>query len=272
VVLGAVGFVFGGAVEAGKGRQRAVLDAKALSGDVTKSREQLKSIADKVEAGKNSLLKDKKFPDTLAKELGAINVDFDGNKLAGVRFSGFRQETTAQLIEYITQVQAINDRKTAVLGLLSRTQKPITEQLAAGQKVTISYAVFLGGGVADPSKNPFAMLAPLQKPIEAANAGAITIPDEINATDVVAHKPIKAPKYTSGNLEKASAMYVLPKSIEAACPTETAGAVAQLASQLGRLINDIRGEQPAAGADPVDAKPGLLDRADKLVGGLNSVH
>ena len=40
--------------------------------------------------------------DTLAKDLSAINVDFDGTKLAGVRFSGFSQETTTGLIEFIS--------------------------------------------------------------------------------------------------------------------------------------------------------------------------
>jgi hypothetical protein len=271
VVLGAIGYIAGGALEASKGRQKAVGDAKSLAADVTKSREQLKIIGDKVEAGRNSLLKDKKFPDALAKELGAINVDFDGNKLAGVRFSGFPQETTSTLIEYITQVQTLNDRKTAIIGLLQRLQKPITEQLASGQKTNISYVVFFGKQ--DPSKNPFAMLAPLQKPIEAANAGSITLPAEFTATDPITRQNISAPKYTTGNLDKPSAVYVLPKSIEAACPSETAGSIAQLGSQLGRVLTDIKGEQAAPGGDVVtESKPGLVERADKLAASLNRVQ
>mgnify|MGYP006174553537 CR=1 FL=1 len=43
---------------------------------------------DKIEAGRNSLLKEKKFPDTLSKELGAINVDFDGTKLGSAQIKG----------------------------------------------------------------------------------------------------------------------------------------------------------------------------------------
>jgi hypothetical protein len=271
VVLGAVGYIAGGAMETNKGRQKAVGDAKSLAGDVAKSRDQLKLIADKVEAGKNSLLKDKKFPDTLAKELGGINVDFDGNKLAGVRFSGFPQETTSTLIEYITLVQTLNDRKTAIIGLLSRLQKPITEQLTAGQKTKISYAVFFG--LQDPSKNPFAMLAPLTQPIEAATPTAISLPAEFTATDPTNRQNIKAPKYVTGNLDKPSAVYVLPKSIEAACPSETSGSIAQLGSQLSRVLTDIRGEQAAPGGDVVtETKAGLQERADKLVTSLNRVQ
>ena len=117
-----------------------------------------RSIADKVEAGSNSLLKEKKFPDTLAKELGGINVDFDGNKLAGVRFSGFPQETTSTLIEYITSVQTLNDRKTAIIGLLQRLQKPITEQLTAGQKTTHQL------------RRPLRKAGPVAQPVRAARA------------------------------------------------------------------------------------------------------
>jgi hypothetical protein len=270
-VLGAIGYIAGGALEAKKGREKSVGDAKSLAGDVAKSRDQLKTIADKVEAGRNSLLKEKKFPDSLAKELGGINVDFDGNKLAGVRFSGFAQDTTATLIEYITAVQTLNDRKTAIVGLLQRLQKPITEQLASGQKTSINYVVFFGQQ--DPSRNPFAMLAPLQKPIEAANAGSISLPAEFTAVDPITRQNIKAPKYTTGNLDKPSAVYVLPKSIEAACPSETAGAMAQLGSQLGRVLTDIKGEQAAPGGDVVtESKAGLTERADKLIAGLNRVQ
>lgn len=270
-VLGAIGYIAGGAVETNKGRQKSVGDAKSLAGDVAKSRDQLKTIADKVEAGKNSLLKEKKFPDTLAKELGGINVDFDGNKLAGVRFSGFPQETTSTLIEYITLVQTMNDRKTAIIGLLQRLQKPITEQLTAGQKTTINYVVLFGKQ--DPSRNPFALLAPLQKPIEAANPTAIALPAEFTATDPLTRQNISAPKYTKGDLDKPSAVYVLPKSIEAACPSETSGSIAQLGSQLSRVLTDIRGETAAPGGDVVtESKPGLMDRAEKLVTSLNRVQ
>lgn len=270
VVLGAIGYIAGGALEVNKGRQRGVADAKSLAVDVAKSRDQLKTIAEKVEAGKDSLLKEHKFPDALARDLGAINVDFDGTKLAGVRFSGFSQETSSSLIEYITLVQTLNDRKTAIAGLLSRLQKPISEQLAAGQKTSINFVVFFGQQ--DPSRNPFGMLARLQKPIEAANASSINLPAEFTATDPITRQNIKAPKYTTGNLDKPSAIYVLPKSIEAACPSETAGAIAQLASQLGHVVNDINGEKAAAGGDVVtETKPGLIERADKLVAGLNKV-
>ena len=269
IVLGAVGFIAGGASETSKGRQASVTHAKQLAADVTKARDQLKTLADKVDAGRNSLVKDKKFPDTLAKDLGGINVDFDGSKLAGVRFSGFTQDTTTGLIEFITAVQQVNDRKTATANLLTRLQKPITEQLTQGSKPTIGYVVLLGKK--DPSGNSFAILAPLTKSIEVANPAQVTLPAEFAATDPTTGSNVTAPKYATGPLDKPSAVYVAPKSISAACPSETAGQIAQLGGQLGKLVTDVRGEQAAPGIEQ-DVKAGLLERADKLIANLNKVQ
>lgn len=266
VVLGAVGFIAGGAQETSKGRAASVAHAKSLAQDVTKSRDQLKSLAEKLEAGRTSLGQ-RKFPETLAKDLGSINVDFDGAKLAGVRFSGFSQETTSGLIEYITGVQATNDRKNALMSLLSRLQKPMTEQLAAAasnKPPAINFVVLLNK---DGAKNPYGVLAPLQKPIELS----ANMPAEFTATDPITRANVTAPKFAT--LDKPGAAYVIPKSIEAACPSETAGQVGQLVGQLTRLINDVRGEGAGPGeAEIREPKPGLLERADRLVANLNKVH
>ncbi|HEY8075160.1 MAG TPA: hypothetical protein VIF62_13645 [Labilithrix sp.] len=268
-VLGAVGFIAGGANETSKGRQQSVTHAKELANDVQKARDQLKTIADKTDDGRKSLLA-KKFPDNLAKDLGGINVDFDGGKLAGVRFSGFSQDTASGLIEFITAVQTLNDRKNATTNLLTHLQKPITEAFAGGQKISVGYIVLLGGGK-DPAGNPFGVLASLQKPIEVADPSKLQLPTEFTATNPMNGANVTAPAYKAGDLSKPSGIYVVPKSISAACPSETTGQVAQLGGQLSHLVNDIRGDTPVPGAIE-EPKPGLLERADKLIQALNKVQ
>jgi len=266
VVLGAVGYIAGGAQETNKGRQQSVAHAKSLAGDVEKSREQLKQLAEKLEAGRNTLGKDHKFPETLAKDLSAINVDFDGSKLAGVRFSGFSQETTTGLIEYITGVQATNDRKNALMGLLSKLQKPMTELLqaqASGKPPPVNFVVLINK---DSAKNPFGVIAALQKPLELS----ASMPAEFTATDLSTKQNVTAPKLTS--LDKPGAAYIVPKSMEGACPSETSGQVGQLIGQLSRLISDIKGDAPAGGEAIQEPKPGLIERADRLVTNLNKVQ
>ena len=52
---------------------------------------------------------------------------------------------------------------------------------------------------------------------------ATLIADLEQLVDPTTRGNISAPKYSTGNLDKPSALYVLPKSIEAACPSATSG-------------------------------------------------
>ena len=270
VVLGGVGYVAGGASEQSAGRSKSKGDAVELSANVTKARDALKGLADKMEAGSKMLSNDRKYPDALAKDLGGLNVDFDGTQLAGRRFSGFPQETTHDLVEFITSVQGVNDRKEIIQGLLTRLQKPITEQLAvpAGQQ-KVSYVV---GVDKDPSGNLAAFLSPLSAaiPVTAQN---ISLPAKFTFANPGGGGNTELPRYTGGDISKQpAALYVVPKTFETACPSATGGQIVQLAAQIGGFIRDVRGEQQGTPTDAVqDSKPGLLERADKLIASLNKI-
>lgn len=270
VIFGIVGYVAGMSGEASSGRKRAQNDARSLAGDVAKSKETLSKIAAKLEEGKKALLTDKKFPDKLAGELGGMNVDFDGGKLAGVRFSGFSTDTTSGLIEYITAVQSLNDRKLVIINLLNSLQKPITEGFAASASPSIGYVVLLGRQ--DPSKNYYGILAPLEAPL-AIKPDAIAIPDKVKAIDPTSGSKVEVPKYTTGDLstlKNGGAVYLAPASVSKTFPSEVSGKIAQLVSQLAKVTNDVNGDK----ADPnmvQETKEGLLQRADKLVTALNKV-
>jgi hypothetical protein len=268
LVLGAIGYIAGQGAAESKARGTSVNHAKQLATEVTAAREQLKNLADKVEAGRNTLVKDRKFPDTLVKDLGGINVDFDGSKLAGVRFSGFSTDTTSGLIEFVTQVQATNDRRSALVALLTKLQKPLTEQLAGGGAQKVQFVAIVDK---DAAKQPFAILAPLTASIDVQGQGPPQLPAEFTATNPLTRGNVKVPKLA--NLDKGGAAYVIPKSIEAACPSESSGQVAMLGGQLNKMITDIRGEQAGAGGDVItESKAGILEKADKLITGLNKVQ
>lgn len=272
VVLGAIGYIAGGAAETSAARKRSVSDAKGIAKDVGAARDKLKKLSDVVEEGRKTLGANK-FPDTLAKDLGGLNVDFDGGKLAGVRFSGYNQETVSLLFEFITSVEQINDRRVATANLLNRLEKPLKERFAAGGKSTINHVVLLGQR--DPSSNAFAVLAPLTKAIEFTNPRQIAIPGDITATDPTRRANVTLPAYKSGAIDekKGAAMYVLPKSVEAACPSETAGEVLQLGGQLSKFAVEIKGEEAPKGGDVItESKVGLLEKADRLMKNLEAVR
>ncbi len=267
-----VGFVGGIAKETGDGRTQARNDAKELKTSVDGAKTKIEDMAAKLEAGAKQLTaKDgKAFPKELANQLGAINVDFDGTKLAGRRFSGFPTDTSGQLFDFVTNVSALNQHKTAVKNLLTKLEKPITEQITAASsgQHAIQYVVLLGGTSGkDNGGNYVANLASLNPPLSFTGESP-PIPNDIKAN--FAGQNVGVNKYKGGAITEPSAIYVTPGSFDAVCPSETKSVIAQLAIKLGDLIQEIRGE---AKTDENEAyrKPGLLEQADTLSKGLDKV-
>jgi hypothetical protein len=268
VLFAGVGYVAGGASEQGAGRKKSVKDAAELAVDVDAAKDALKKLGDKMEEGREVLSKQRKFPDNLARDLGGINVDFDGSKLAGRRFSGFPQETTSNLVELVTAVQQLNDKKGVLIGLLGKLQKPLSEQLSApaGQQ-NVNYIVAVDR---DSRGNPMALLARLTAPI-AISAQKVDLPDTFTFTNPLGAGNTQLPRYRGGDIAaKPAAVYVFPKTFDAVCPSETQGAFAQLSAQMAGFIRDVRGEQ-AQGDVVMDSKPGLIEKADRLATALRKV-
>ena len=273
LVLGAgVGFVGGQAKEAGDGSKQAKNDAKELKTAVDAAKTKIEDMATKLEAGTKQLTakEGRAFPKDLANQLGAINVDFDGSKLAGRRFAGFPQDTSTQLFDFVTNVTALNEHKTAIKNLLTKLEKPITEQIAASSsgQHSIQYVVLLGGTSAkDPGGNYVANIAQLNPPISFTGETP-SMPNDIKAN--FAGQNVGVTKYKGGAINEPSAIYVTPGSYDAVCPAETKSAIAQLAIKIGDLITEIRGQ--AKNPDIIeDTKPGLLEQADTLSKGLEKV-
>jgi hypothetical protein len=269
VIFSAVGYVAGQSHADGVARDKSRADAKGLIDDVTKAKAQIQALSDKMDAGRKMLAdRPPKFPGDLSKDLGGVNVDFDGMKLAGRRFSGFSTTTTQLLVEFITRVQTLNDKKLLIQGLLNKLQKPLTEQFnAPAGQVAISQVVI----VSKDQNGPLALLAPLQTPI-VMNQSKWDMPKEFNFLDPLGGGNAKLDRYTGGDIStKPGAVYVVPKSFEKVCPSEGGVQAKQLAAQIGTFIHDIKGDEKVEGIE-TDTKPGMLETADKLIAGLSKVE
>ncbi len=259
----AVGYVAGGATEKQSARQKSKADAQELATKVEQAKVKIKLLGEKVEAGR-AQLGAKKFPADLAKDLGGINVDFDGSQLAGRRFSGFRTATTQQLVDFVTAVQSLNDRKLFVQNQLTKLQKPISEQFG-GSTVSINLMVVA-------TKDGSAILAPLKDAIK-VEGQQVSLPKEFIFLDPNGGPNGKIDKYGgTGDLGKGAGFAVTPSSFNKVCPSETQGQVAQLGAALAGILRDIQGEKPAQGDIVQDTKPGLAERADQLASALKSVE
>ena len=260
----AIGYVAGGANEKSAARGKSKGDAQELATKVEEARTKIKLLNDKVEAGRQQLGAHK-YPVELIKDLGGINVDFDGSQLAGRRFSGFPTATTAGLVDFVTSVQSLNDRKLFLQNQLTRLQKPITEQLA-GTTVSINLMVVAG-------KDGSAMLAPLKDPIK-VEGQQVNLPKEFIFVDPGGGANGKIDKYNGGDLGKGAGFAVTPSSFNKVCPSETQGQIAQLGAALAGILREIQGEKPAPGTGDIvqDTKPGLLDKAETLATALKRVE
>jgi hypothetical protein len=269
LMLGVLGYFGGSASTQGAARAQGVRDAHDLAVDVGKAKDALDDLKQKVQDGGKSLVGDRKFPADLAQQLAAVNVDFGGDKLFGRRFSGVPADTTHDLFDFITRVQALNDRKTLVVSLLNKLQKPITEELSrpAGQ-LPISYVVVLDENTGGSG----AFLAPLATPIAPDDKNGV--PNDLTFLNPRGSGNVKLPRLSGDKIPKdGAAVTVVPNTFEKVCPSTTRGQIAQLMSSMNSLADDIEGQKAEAGGDVVtETKPGLSEVAAKLADSLSKVN
>jgi hypothetical protein len=269
VVLGGLGYAAGQTLQQNTDRKKSVQDAHDLAGDLLKAKDSLDQIKNKVTDGGKSLLGDRKFPADLGQALAGMNVDFAGDKLFGRRFGGVPADTTRDLMDFITRVQALNNKKDLVTSLLNnpKLKQSITDDLArpAGQE-PVSVVVI----VDKDTPGGATRLASLVKPIGPND----TVPD-----DILFLNPLNGSNSTLKRLQDAkippggAVIPVIPTSFDKVCPSPVKGAETQLLSSMNSLVDDIQGQKGADSGDIVmDTKPGLSDAAAKLADQLSKVN
>src|SRR5580692_114378 len=270
LVLGALGYVGGTASTQGNARAQGIRDAHDLAGDILKARESLSQVSQKLQAGGKTLSVDRTFPGGLAQDLSALNVDFGGDKLFGRRFSGVPADTTRDLFDFITRVQALNDKKSLVVSLLNKLQKPITEELSRPVgMLPISYVAVVDSN--DPH-NTAAFLAPLATPISPDDKNGV--PNDMTFANPRGSGNVKLPRLESDRVPKdGTAIPIVPNTFEKVCPSATRGQIAQLVSSMNSLIDDVQGQKSPEGADVItESKAGLDEMAAKLADQLSKVN
>ncbi len=266
LLLAGVSWMGGNASAQGAARTKGISDAHDLAGDLLKAKASLEQVKAALTEGGKSLLGEKPaFPADLGKQLAALNVDFGGDKLAGRRFSGVPAETTHNLFDFITRVQALNDKKDLVVSLLSRLQKPITEELALKGKSPIRFVVLYDDSV----DTGGTLLLPLLSPIIPDDKN--TVPATLKFLNPEGHNS-ELPRLTDTKKvpDKGAVIPVVPTSFEKVCPSQAKGQTSQLLVTMNTVIDDIQGQKAADSSE--DAKPGLSETAQKLSDALTKVN
>lgn len=155
VFAGIVGYVAGGSHANSEGAKIAMQGAVDLVGEVEKSQAKVKELNDKIGEAIKSL-KDKKFPDSFANDLGGISIPFGADKLAGRNIGRFPPNVLNLLVNYASSVDTLNDRKDALKNLFAGQKQGITDALAAADNPKVLFNVFVQKS---PAHGPIAVLA-----------------------------------------------------------------------------------------------------------------
>jgi hypothetical protein len=163
-------------------------------------------------------------------------------------------------------VAALNQKKDLIVSLLSKLQKPITEELArpAGQSPITTI------GIVDKNTPDMGLLlAPLVTPIAPDDKNGV--PNNLTFTNPHGSGNVVLPRLTGDKIPKdGAAIAINPSSFDKACPSPVKGQITQLLSSMNSLVDDIQGV-PGGDTDP-NIKPGLSDTAAKLADSLNKVN
>jgi hypothetical protein len=267
VGAGAVCWVGGSASQQGAARAQGVHDAHDLAADLVKAKGSLDQLDQKLLEGAKSLVGERKFPKDLAQQLSGMNIDFGGDKLFGRRFAGVPADTTHNLFDFITRITALNDKKGLVVALLTKLEKPITEELKRppGQ-LPLQYVIVVDKDTA----NSGGFLAPLSAPLGPETG----VPNELTFLNPRGSGNVKLPRLASDKIPKdGAAITVVPNTFEKVCPSAQHGQIAQLVSSMNSLIGDIEGQRASEGGDVItETRAGLGDVALKLADTLSKVN
>lgn len=269
IVVGLVAYVAGGAQQQGADRKKSTQDAHDLAGDLLKAKASLDDVKQKLTDGGNSLLSQRKYPTDLGKQLSDTVVDFSGDKLFGRRFSGVPADTVRDLMDFITRVQALNNKKDLVVALLSNPKltKAITEDLSrpAGQSPITIVAV-----VDKDTPGGAGRLASLVTPLGPNDP----IPKTMTFVNPMGSGNVQLPMLGDPKIPPTGAVIpIVPTSFDKVCPSPVKGAETQLLASMNSLVDDIVGQKGSDTGDIVtDSKPGLSDTAAKLADALSKVN
>ncbi len=260
VVLGVgIGWSFGVNAERSRRESVSIQGAADLIKDVEASNAKVKELAAKIKAAGDSM-KQKKFPDTFATELGALNIPFDGDKFQGKGVGSFDRETLKLVFQYTTDVAALNTRKDALKSLFSGQKKAIVDVLEA--KPMVKYSILVTKG----AKGAAASLVPMSEPFLLSGDW----PKDYKAQDLVNRQVLSLSRYDSGEpfstAQKQYGIPLEPVSVGAAFPNDISTRVLSELSKTATILNGVKAATP----DEED-QAGVIRSGELLVEALKKI-
>jgi hypothetical protein len=268
VLVGFVGFTWGGSSERGKGANAALEGAKELIKEVEaadKTADELNQVLAKASErlGKNE------YPAEEVSKLGAINIPFDGGHLTDKGLGRFKKDLATMLINYANQAQQANDQKEKIQNLLAGTKGGIQDILSQKADPKVHWAVIVGGTPA----GPWASMQPLPAPFLVQSKTKIKDGDKEKDYEWPAEITLgsgkdqqKLKRYKSGDPSSGDPppfIPVNPGTEAMVCPSTT---IVRLRNELGEMQEVLKGNNT-----PGQEKTGFLQLGEQVVALLKKI-
>ncbi|RYE76965.1 MAG: hypothetical protein EOO74_07630 [Myxococcales bacterium] len=250
-----IGNVLGSGSEVKKREGMTISGASLMVKDLEASNAKIKELSDKILAA-NKSLREKKFPETFDKELGELNVPFDGSKLFGRGIGSYDESTQKMLFRYVSDVDALNDRREALQRIFKGQKAQIIEGLQARENPKLNYAIVV---TKTAKGQALGSIAPLTEGIPFA--ADKEFPKEFKFKNTADGAVMAGAKYESGDAffspQKPLAILIEPNSIGSTFPSNVVGQIVGQVVKTGELLNGV--------SEGEDNKPGLIKDGEVLV-------
>jgi hypothetical protein len=229
VVGGVLGFAVGGMNERNAVAEAAVIGAKSLSVEIDAANAAVTKLSEVVTSAAKSL-KDGKYPDNEVKELGSLNIPFDGTNLSGKSIGRFKPQLLTMLVNYAESASKVNNQKDRLRGLLSYSKVGVEELLAQNTNPRVHWGVSVQSG----PQGPWGVMQVLPTAFPAKEAWPAAF--EVQSGD----QKLSVKRYAGGDPTRgpdgAQVIPIAPSTQNAVCPTDTIVRLRRELSDIQKLV------------------------------------
>jgi hypothetical protein len=254
---GVLGFAVGGMSEKNSVAEAAVVGAKTLVVEIDAANASVGKLSEVLASAANAL-KEGKYPDDQVKELGAVNIPFDGTNLGNKSIGRFKPSLVAQLITYAEATGKANAQKDKIRGLLSYSKAGVEELLDQKANPQVRWGVSVQQGPQGPWGSmqvlPSAFFANGEKGKGGGWPAQFEIPQGGEKSSF---------KRFVGGDPDGQIIPIAPMTQNAVCPTDT---IVRIRRELGDMQKILNGDE-TPGAEVV----GIVQLGDTIKKQLNAI-
>jgi len=268
LIVGAIGFTFGGSHERDKGAKAALEGAHDLVKEIQDADKTADELNDVLAKASERLSKNE-YPDEEISKLGGINIPFDGGHLTDKGIGRFKRDVVTQLIAYANTAQKANDQKEKIQSLLTGSKAGITDLLTQKSDPKIRWAVWVESGPGGPWANmqPLASPFPVKSDKKVKDADGKEKDYEWLASFDLPRgdQKVTLKRYKSGDISSGDPQFipVAPQTESMVCPSTT---IVRLRQELVEMQTVLKGDNT-----PGAEKTGFLQMGEQVVQALKKI-